>query len=753
MARRPRKVYTGARPWFLKINWALVIGALLTGFVLWIAVVGPEVAPYDPTATKMIFQNEQDEWFVPPIAAFTLDDHPLGTDRFGRDLYSQLMYAVRPTLILVTIVALTRLILGLVIGLLAGWSRNTTAQALDSLINSALTIPAIIVSLAAIAAIGVDYGVWAFVIGLSITGWADTAQMVREQTRLIRGQVYIEASQALGASTLQVMKQHILRHIMPLAWMLFSFEISGSLMATAGLGFLGYYIGGEAFITTTDTAAARVATTFELGQMLASTAEISLEPWGMVSAGSMVFIAVLAFNLLGQGLRQRLMIGELHNRSALSKLLNRFSWWLNNLLSPITYRITNWRFFWPLTSTATILALGFLGFRWQTNLALSEKIQENQYTLTAPGGHYWASTYHDSHGTRWTPENGPQMPTLLWRFEVPDGLTGGPAVAADGTLYLASSSGLLYALSPDNNLLWQTETGITPYESPGLDAVGNIFIVGEKGSLTKVTPDGQIAWQYLQDINVTASSGPVADQQGNIYFTMGGVMQAITPQGDFRWRTIAAYFPINRPPLLSPNEDLILLEDVVMLADTGEIIDVENILLAGIHDDGTLPSPLHIVDASGKMITYLGTSAVEWAYTNDEVVILRRASWPAGNFGLGFVRTVGSTPNGTFWAFSTSFSFTNPSFQWFGMDGDVMGAVRWTHRPGTLIGVDRELNYYVCGPLTGILECRVYHEGASETTWNFSLEQRGTVNGGAIVPGRLYVTTTEGALYALGESE
>ena len=221
-----------------KVNWSLLIGSVIVLFVVVIAIIGPRVAPQDPNEEHAILQVGE-KWVIPPFNAFQVKGYILGSDEFGRDLLSRILFAVRPTLIMVIIVAMVRLFLGTVIGLGAGWSTGRIGRILDGLISAALSVPIFMVALAAIAMLGSEIGLLAFIVGLSINGWGETARFVREQTRLTKGQLYIESAHGLGASSIQVLTRHVLRQIMPMVWMLFAFEISGTLNGDCRIGFLG----------------------------------------------------------------------------------------------------------------------------------------------------------------------------------------------------------------------------------------------------------------------------------------------------------------------------------------------------------------------------------------------------------------------------------------------------------------------------------------------------------------------------------
>ena len=178
-------------------------GSLVSGG----AIAGPALAPHHPLKERTIIQVGTG-WETAPLPAFTVPGFPLGSDFRGRDLLSRLLWAVRPTMTLVAIVTLVRLVLGITIGVTSGWSNGRAGRLLDAAISGALSVPLLMVALGAIAAVGIEIGLLAFVVGLSVTGWAETAKIVREQTRLVKGQQYVEAARALGQSRFQMGKAH-----------------------------------------------------------------------------------------------------------------------------------------------------------------------------------------------------------------------------------------------------------------------------------------------------------------------------------------------------------------------------------------------------------------------------------------------------------------------------------------------------------------------------------------------------------------
>jgi ABC-type dipeptide/oligopeptide/nickel transport system permease subunit len=239
-------------------NVPLTVGAILCALGLAAAVFGPLVAPRDPLEFNYVAFSG-DTPISPPFPPFTAAEFPLGSDAFGRDILSQLLWAVRPTLALAGLVAAVRLSLGALAGLVAGWRTDGPGRLANGAISAALSLPTLLVSLAAIAALGGRLGAGAFIIGLCLTGWAETARLFREETRIVRTQIYVEAARASGLSEWQIALRHGLRQLTPLAWQTFTFEISGTLLAIAALGFLGYYVGGVNWIMVGDFTARRIS--------------------------------------------------------------------------------------------------------------------------------------------------------------------------------------------------------------------------------------------------------------------------------------------------------------------------------------------------------------------------------------------------------------------------------------------------------------------------------------------------------------
>lgn len=735
-------------------NWSLLLGGLIVFLIIGVAVAGPALALHDPLEERSIIQVG-DGWEVAPFPAFTVPGFPLGSDFRGRDLLSRLLWAVRPTMIMVAVVALVRLALGTVIGLVSGWSNGRAGRVLDMAIAGALSVPILMIALGAIAAVGIEIGVLAFLIGLLVTGWAETANIVRQQTRLVKGQQYVEAARALGQSHLQTLVRHIVPQVMPMMWMLLTLEISSTLMATAGLGFLGYYIGGDIWVEVGDFVASRISGMPELGQMLATSntgiVRLGLTglPLAMAAVGTVIFVIVLGFNLLGEGLRRQLSLERTHRRTIFSEAARRAGLWVGE-------RVLLPGFGWVRghaihTAAASLLILIVAGGTawWQVQAA--KQPEKPAAVLGVPGDHLWATARRDPYGTLWSEAMGPTNPEIQWVFKVPARVTGGPAVAADGTVYLASEGGMLYALAADGNLLRQISLPAAVVGSPALGAEGQVYVADKEGGLSAFASDGTLLWRFLPEgEDMVATTGPVVAPEGTIYYTIRSSVQAVSPDGSPLWNTRAPHEYRVLPLQLGPAGQFLFWQNVVFDAQDGSLQDLE----VGVEADQ------YIVGADGRTYLRNGHNVMQWRRSASGAEIVETTRWDSRSLGTFTIPDdAGVTPERMVWLF-----YTNPyeatRMVWLDTSGRVLGVIRYPVGRGHMIAVDRDSTAYVCGGQSPrhnpIPECIALVPGYEEPIWQVTLERGERVWGGALVAGRLYVTVgslEEGFLYALGDDQ
>ncbi len=728
------------------INWPLILGIALILFIAFVSVYGPEFAPRDPLEQHTV-EKIEGTWYTPPFPLFT-PTYPLGSDSVGRDILSRLLYAVRPTLSVVAVVATARLLVGLIIGLIAGWSTRWPGRLLDTLISAALSIPVLLVALGGVAAVGVESGVIAFIIGLSITGWVDTARIVRELTESVRSQPYIEAALAMGASTFQVFRRHVLRHLASLIWILFAFEISGTLMVTAALGFLGYYIGGSQWVQVEDTAVAEISGAPELGQMLATAQTRVTQPWGILAVGSVVFVTVLGFNLFAEGLRIR-QAGHGGRRTAVSEFAARVQLRLEeSLLHPLANLMRTRAFRITRNALLAAAAVGAGGWYWLENRPLAYV----ESPLAVEGQPQWASASGDLYGTRWTAAYGPSEPTLAWTFEDESGFSGGPAVTATGAVFAVSKSGFLYALSPDGETLWRAQLEAAGVGAPALGLDGSLLYVADmQGGLSAYSLDGERQWYFLPEAPIPATAGPVVSPAGNIYYTVGGGVQAVTAEGEALWsRQLLGSGESRETVFFDPTGEVVFLETATARALDGAPVEAEG--FRGVDQ--------FITGGDGNFyirdVQNIGRANAEGKLSDDAVFW---ENW--ANYTTSPPEIAGVTAHGVYWLFYHSFARTrglgtDMRIVWLDAQGELLGNISYPTRNARVIAVDQRATAYICGNRDrgyGAAECQAFAPKTEEALWIFLLPDGDEVVGGAVIPGRMYITTADGYLYALGLGE
>jgi ABC-type dipeptide/oligopeptide/nickel transport system permease subunit len=775
-----------------RINWPLLIGGGLVILTLILAVLGPTLAPKDPREHNLIIQVDG-EWMTPPYPAFT-PGFPLGSDNLGRDLFSWLLWSVRPTMILILIVALLRMALGVIVGVTAGWSDRWAGRLADGLISSALAVPALIAALIVITALGFRLGVWAFIVGLSVTGWAETAQLVREQTRTVKGQQAVEAAHALGASGAQIFLLHILPQVMPMVWMLLAFEVSSTLVTSAGLGFLGYYLGGAVFTEVDDFVYQRISEMPELGQMLATAWMVLDEPWAMVAAGTVVFLIVLAFNLVGEGLQSRLTRKLGGARKIYLHLAGGLTPWIDeHLVVPATHLIQQ-----PavrITALVMAVALAGGGALWLRNqqpttgpglgeapgdaataiptAAVSNGETEGAATtetndtppssaFDVPGGHIWANAAHDPWRSQWVDFTGPITNTEQWTFEIDGSLTGGPVIDSEGVLYIAGrrasddgDAGVVYALDPQGTTRWETTLTGRPVGSPALAADGTIY-VSEKEGLSALSPDGERLWHFTPDDGEPAMDGPIVSPEGTIYYKSLSGLVAVNAGGDLRWHAPITKTMTAMIPHINAAGDVVYWGNAAFSADTGTPYTTG------------MPSTVR----GHPLVQTLTGADGETYYQYDVVLAKANADAPSSTEGEndeGPIATVvfdwsphtwqgtdaGVTPGGRPWLQARpDVGGMGLGFYWGTPEGEISSKLSEINmRDARVISVDAHDTAYICmDSYRTDPRCLAFSPDSDSALWRINFRGVEAIAGAALAPGRLYVATWDGTLTAFGEA-
>ncbi len=276
-SRREAKLGSLYRGWLrFRRNRLAVLGLAIVLLLILVAAFAPWIATHHP--------NEQNlaQRLLPPSAA-----HWLGTDDFGRDVFSRIVYGARITLYIVVLVAVIAAPIGLLVGTAAGYLGGWVDAALMRVTDVFLAFPSLILALAFVAALGP--GIENAVIAIALTAWPPYARIARAETLTIRNSDYIAAARLQGAGTGRI----LVRHVMPLCvsslTVRVTLDMAGIILTAAGLGFLG--LGAQPPLA-------------EWGAMVSAGRRYILDQWWVATIpGIAIFVVSLAFNLLGDGLR------------------------------------------------------------------------------------------------------------------------------------------------------------------------------------------------------------------------------------------------------------------------------------------------------------------------------------------------------------------------------------------------------------------------------------------------------------------
>jgi peptide/nickel transport system permease protein len=255
------------------------LGLAIVALFIAIAVLAPLLAPADPTVGNWAAVRK------PPSAA-----HWLGTDELGRDALSRLIWGARASLLAGLVSVALSLTLGMPIGLLAGYAGGRTEAVIMRLVDAALAIPFLILAIALATFLGHSLTNAMLAIGISAT--PIFARLTRGQVLSAKHEDYVEAARALGNPPWRIAARHILPNVLPPILVQSTLAIAGAIIAEAALSFLG--LGQQ-------------PPNPSWGSML-NTARSFLDqsPWLAIAPGAAIFVVVLAFNLLGDGLRDAL---------------------------------------------------------------------------------------------------------------------------------------------------------------------------------------------------------------------------------------------------------------------------------------------------------------------------------------------------------------------------------------------------------------------------------------------------------------
>jgi len=252
---------------------------ILVSLTLLVAVFGPALAPFDPTA---IFARDR---LRPPGPPYWL-----GTDELGRDVLSRLLYGARISVLLSVVVVALASAIGIPAGLVAGYYRGALDWVLSRCMDALFAFPVILLALALVAVLGSDTR--NLVIALTIVFVPGSTRLTRAATLAASRQEFIEAARSSGASDVRIMFRHVVPNILAVVFVQVTLILAFAMLVEASLSFLGLGVQPPAA---------------SWGSMLnGNKASLQQGPWASLMPGLCIILAVLGFNLLGDGLRDTL---------------------------------------------------------------------------------------------------------------------------------------------------------------------------------------------------------------------------------------------------------------------------------------------------------------------------------------------------------------------------------------------------------------------------------------------------------------
>ncbi|MGH2560197.1 MAG: ABC transporter permease [Thermomicrobiales bacterium] len=276
LARKPRR----ASMWSVIRRQRLAMtGALIVGFFAVLAVIGPLIAPYDST-----------EQFISDRLKEPNSTYWLGTDEFGRDIFTRLLHGTRISFQVGVIAVGLAGSIGVVLGLVAGYFRGWTDNILTLLMDVVFAFPAILLAIAIITMLG--NSLTNAMVAIAIVYMPTFMRVVRASVFSVRNTVYVEAAVSIGAPTSRILIRHVFPNITAPLIVHASLNFAFAVLAEASLAFLG--LGNKPPAPS-------------WGSMVSSSyGFLQIAPWAAIFPGVAIGLTVLGFNLLGDGLRDAL---------------------------------------------------------------------------------------------------------------------------------------------------------------------------------------------------------------------------------------------------------------------------------------------------------------------------------------------------------------------------------------------------------------------------------------------------------------
>lgn len=265
--------------WHLRLG---VVGAVLLFCLVTTAIFCPVLAPHDPLKQNIMKRLRPPVWLKGGSV-----DNLLGTDHLGRDILSRVMHGTRISLVVGVAAVIMQVIIGVALGLLAGYHGGKIDSVISFMVNAMMGFPFILLAMSLVAVLGPS--LQNIIIALGVTGWTVFTRVTRIETMKQREQEYVLAATSLAFSTKRILLRHVLPNLIPSLTVLATVEVARAIIRESLLSFLGLGIQPP---------------TPSWGTMLAEGRDYMLMQWWLAALpGAAIFISALGINLLGDALR------------------------------------------------------------------------------------------------------------------------------------------------------------------------------------------------------------------------------------------------------------------------------------------------------------------------------------------------------------------------------------------------------------------------------------------------------------------
>jgi oligopeptide transport system permease protein len=305
--RPPRSLWSNAWRQFRRNKLAMT-GLVYLIFLAFVAVFAPAIAPHNPVQSDLVHagRRRQAAWITTADPKTTGTwDYPLGTDGNGRDVFSRLVYGARISLVVGFIPMAVVLLIGVPIGLAAGFTGGRTDNLLMRFTDVVYAFPALLFFIIMQISLGetplgrVLIGLVLLVLTLSIINWTGVARLVRGETLSLKEKEFVEAARASGAGAGRLISRHILPNALGPIIVAAAFIVPGAIIAEAVLSYLG--IGLRPDVDLNAPFPTSWGQMIQLGQTM-----YRIQPWLLIAPSLAVALITLAFTFVGDGLRDAL---------------------------------------------------------------------------------------------------------------------------------------------------------------------------------------------------------------------------------------------------------------------------------------------------------------------------------------------------------------------------------------------------------------------------------------------------------------